>query len=240
MTSSYDPRSYPPFAVTVDIVLLAVSHELSVLLVTRGEEPHKGAAALPGGFVRADESIDAAAHRELAEETGLSAAELPGVYLEQLATFGAVERDPRMRVVSIAYLGLSRSLPETAAATDAAAAGWKPVAQALSDGLAFDHSAIIETGVARARAKLEYTTLATNLAGDDFTLGELHHIYEVVWGESLDLANFRRKVLATPGFVEATGKRRVSASGGAPAAVYRAGGATALVPPLSRGGRLPT
>jgi 8-oxo-dGTP diphosphatase len=108
------------------------------------------------------------------------------------------------------------------------------VDEALRNGLAFDHSRILATAIERARSKLEYTTVATALAGEDFTLGDLHAIYETVWGERLDLANFRRKVLATKGFVEATGERRVSAAGGAPAAVYRPGGGAVLSPPLVR------
>ncbi len=230
----YDPREFPPFAVTVDIALLAVADTLNVMLVKRGGEPYAGMPALPGGFVLPDESVDEAAHRELEEETGLAAHELPGVHLEQLATFGAVDRDPRMRVVSVAYLGLSRAMPLPTAGTDAADAQWVSVADALTGGLAFDHGDILKAAVERARAKLEYTTLATTLAGHDFTLGDLHHIYETVWGAHLDLANFRRKVLATDGFVVPTGERRVSPSGGAPAAVYRAGDGRTLVPPLVR------
>ncbi len=232
--AGYDAAEFPPFAVTVDIVLLAATDTLNVMLIRRGLEPFAGRLALPGGFVRADESIEAAAHRELAEETGLVAAAMPGVHLEQLATFGAVDRDPRMRVVSVAYLGLSRSMPTPTAGTDAAAAEWLPVEAATMGELAFDHAAIVETAVERARAKLEYTTLATTLAGDEFTLGELHQIYEAVWGVEIDLANFRRKVLATAGFVESTGARRVSRLGGAPATVYRGGAGAALVPPLAR------
>lgn len=233
--SPYDPAEFPPFAVTVDIVLLTVADTLNVMLIRRGGEPFAGVPALPGGFVQADESIDEAAHRELVEETGLAPGDLPGVHLEQLGTFGAVRRDPRMRVVSVAYLGLSPSSPTPVAGSDAAAAHWVPVADALADGLAFDHHEILEAAVERARAKLEYTTLATTFVGDEFTLGELHRVYETVWGDELDLANFRRKVLATEGFVEPTGDRRVSPLGGAPAAVYRAGRGTALVPPLGRG-----
>jgi 8-oxo-dGTP diphosphatase len=232
--AQYDAAQFPPFAVTVDIVLLAVTDTLNVMLIRRGLDPFSGKLALPGGFVHADESIEAAAHRELAEETGLVAAEMPGVHLEQLATFGAVERDPRMRVVSVAYLGLSRLMPTPTAGTDAAGAEWLSVADAISGDLAFDHGDILETAVERARAKLEYTTLATTMAGDDFTLGELHHIYETVWSTEIDLANFRRKILTTDGFVEPTGERRVSAAGGAPATVYRAGPGTSLVPPLIR------
>lgn len=235
MTSSYDPRSFPPFAVTVDIVVLSVSDVLEVLLVERGSDPFLGASALPGGFVLPNESLESAAARELEEETGVGADELPGVHLEQLASFGAADRDPRMRVVSVAYLALSPTQPLPTAGSDAAAARWIPVAEALSSELAFDHRQIVEVGVERARAKLEYTTLASTLAGPEFTLGELQHIYEATWGRELERANFRRKVLATPGFVEPTGDRRRGRGGGAPAATYRAAGAATLMPPIVRG-----
>lgn len=234
MTACYDPASYPPFAVTVDIVVLTVTDVLEVLLVERGAEPQVGSLALPGGFVRADESVDDAAWRELAEETGVGAAALPGVHLEQLATFGAVDRDPRMRVVSVAHVALSPAQPAPAAGSDAAGATWLPVDDALRTGLAFDHDDILRAGVERARAKLEYTTLATTLAGETFTMGELQHVYEATWGRPLERANFRRKVLATPGFVEPTGGRRTGRAGGAPATVYRAGGGEVLLPPLMR------
>lgn len=232
--TSYDPNAFPPFAVTVDIVVLTLTDILEVLLVRRGAEPYAGRLALPGGFVLETESLDDAARRELMEETGISESQLPGVHLEQLATFGSPDRDPRMRVVSVAYLGLGRFRPSPTAGTDAAEAVWMPVIEATPAELAFDHHHILEAAVERVRAKLEYTTLATSLAGDDFTLGDLHRIYEIVWGDALDLANFRRKVLATEGFVQPTGARRVSAAGGAPARVYRAGSGSMLLPPIVR------
>lgn len=232
--ASYDPRAFPPFAVTVDIVVLSVGEALAVSLVERGLEPYAGCAALPGGFVRPDESVDEAAHRELGEETGITEASIGGVHLEQLATFGAEDRDPRMRVVSVAYLALTAERPTLSPGTDASGAAWVDVEDALGARLAFDHHTILRAGIERARAKLEYTTLATTLAGPDFTLGELQHVYEVVWGHPLQRANFRRKVLNTPGFVEATGARRQGRSGGAPATVYRAGPGATLAPPMTR------
>jgi 8-oxo-dGTP diphosphatase len=234
MTVGYDPQDFPPFAVTVDIVVLTVTDQLEVLLVKRGGEPFRGCLALPGGFVLPAESVDDAAWRELHEETGISPADLPDVHLEQLATFGAVDRDPRMRVVSVAYLALSPTRPVPTAGTDAADADWTPVTEALGEALAFDHAEILACGVERARAKMEYTTLAATLAGPEFTLGELQHISETTWGQRLERANFRRKVLTTPGFVEPTGRRRRGSSGGAPAAVYRAGYGDLLNPPLVR------
>jgi 8-oxo-dGTP diphosphatase len=233
-TDKYDPQTFPPFAVTADIVVLTVDDSLSVLLVERGADPFAGLLALPGGFVLPDESVADAARRELLEETGVAEADLDGVYLEQLATFGEPERDPRMRVVSTAYLALSPAKPEPTPGTDAAAAHWVRVEDAVAGKLAFDHAEILAAGVERARSKLEYTTLATTLAGSEFTLGELQHVYEATWGCSLERANFRRKVLATDGFVAKTSKRRVGDAGGAPAAVYRAGGGQLLVPPMMR------
>ena len=230
----YDPRSFPAFAVTVDIVVLSVGETLDVLTVTRGEAPYKGRPALPGGFVREHESVDAAARRELREETGLGRRALPGVHLEQLHTFGAVRRDPRMRVVSTAYLALSPFQPEPTSGGDAAAADWRPAAEARRARLAFDHPDILDMAIARVGARLEYTTLATRLAGATFTLGQLQHVYECVWGVELERANFRRKVLGSDGFVVATGERRLGSSGGAPAAVYRAGPARTLSPPFVR------
>lgn len=234
MSEEYDPRAFPPFAVTVDIVVLTVDRELEVLLVERGAVPYAGQLALPGGFVLPDESVDTAAHRELAEETGIARADLAGVHLEQLGTFGEVDRDPRMRVVSVAYLALSPLKPDPTPGSDAAAARWVPVDDAPRSNLAFDHASILAAAVERARSKLEYTTLATTLAGGEFTLGELQHVYEATWGCELERANFRRKVLATPGFVVKTRRRRVGGLGGAPAATYQPGTCTALVPPMLR------
>ena len=228
----------PPVAVTVDVVLLTVrAGRLAVLLVERGGEPYAGRWALPGGFVEADEDLDEAARRELDEETGIATD--PG-HLEQLRTYGRPGRDPRMRVVSVAHLALVPSPPEPTAATDAAAARFF----ALDDldvaalgctgetSLAFDHAEILAEGVERARAKLEYTTLATAFVDERFTIGELRRVYEAVWGVPLHQANFRRKVVSTPGFVEPTGDS--APTEGRPAQLYRAGPATTLHPPILR------
>lgn len=230
----YDPSAFTPFGVTVDIVLLVIVERLSVMLIRRGVEPFIGKAALPGGFVMPQESIEEAARRELVEETGIAPGDLPGTHLEQLATFGGVDRDPRMRVVTVAYLGLTRLAPTPTAGTDAAVAEWVPVAAVDAGDLAFDHARILTTALERARSKLEYTTLATALVDTEFTLGDLHRTYEITWDTKLDLGNFRRKVLATNGFVIPTGKKTVPAGGGAPAALYRAGNATMLSPPIMR------
>lgn len=236
--AAYNPSRFPPVAVTVDVVLLTIrSGRLSVLLVERGGFPYRGAWALPGGFVDANENADVAAARELAEETSISG--LPG-HLEQLRTYSEPERDPRMRVISVAYVGFIPDLPAPAAGSDAASARWWAVEDlATPDGpaLAFDHAGIIADGVERARAKLEYTPLATSFTEEPFTLVELRRIYEAVWGVELHVGNFRRKVLSTAGFVErleattpATGTR------GRPAALYRRGTATTLHPAMLRPG----
>ena len=167
MADRYDPTQFPPFAVTVDLVVLTIREEapehLSVLLVRRGSAPHEGRWALPGGFTHVDEDLEAAAYRELEEEAGLHRRE---VHLEQLRTYGAPRRDPRMRVVSVAWLALGADLPVPTAGSDAAAARWVPLPE-VAERLAFDHATILADGVERARAKLEYSDLATAFVGED-------------------------------------------------------------------------
>ncbi|MFB7978189.1 NUDIX hydrolase [Streptomyces vinaceus] len=234
--AAYDPHAFEPFAVTVDLAVLTVrGGALHVLLIRRGQEPYEGAWALPGGFVLPRESAETAARRELAEETGLSEAVVAALHLEQLRTYSDPDRDPRMRVVSVAFTALVPDMPEPAAqgGGDAAQARWVPVGEAA--GLAFDHGSILADARSRVGAKLEYTCLATEFCPPEFTLGELQSVYETVWGTALDRPNFRRKVLATPGFVEAVpGAARLTGGRGKPAALYRAGPATALHPPLLR------
>jgi 8-oxo-dGTP diphosphatase len=230
--AGYDPGAYPSVAVTVDVVALTIRDgRLCVLLVQRGEQPFAGRLALPGGFVR-DETLDAAALRELGEETAVA-----GVHLEQLKTYGDPGRDPRMRVFSVAYLAFAPSLPDPEAGSDAAAASWVPVEQATA--LAFDHDTILADGLDRARAKLEYTPLATAFVGAEFTIGELRAVYAAVWGEDLHAGNFHRKVLSVPGFVESTGETtaRGGERGGPRAKLYRAGDARLLHPALLRPAR---
>ncbi|GAA4889012.1 NUDIX hydrolase [Streptomonospora salina] len=234
MTETPDRPSGPfPAAVTVDLVILTVRAEaLHVLLIERGKPPYLGLPALPGGYVRPHEDLDAAAIRELREETGLDGHTL---HLEQLHGYGAPDRDPRGRTVTTAYLALGPDMPAPVAGTDAGAARWTPVNDALAAGfgLAFDHGGILTDGVERARTKLEYTTVATSFCTEPFTLSELRSVYEVVWGLPLDPSNFRRKVTRTAGFVEPTGERRAT-DPGRPAALYRRGDARELVPPLLR------
>ena len=245
----YDARAFPPVAVTVDVVVLTVRQgQLCVLLVRRGGHPYLGRWALPGGFVGSDEGLDEAARRELADETGLDAY----AHLEQLRCYGDPGRDPRMRVVSVAYLALVPNLPLPAAGSDATEARFWPVADLADDGdpglgqpltpgqsvgeapagLAFDHDRILADAVDRARAKLEYTSLATNFLEEPFTIADLRRVYEAVWGEDLHAANFRRKVLSTPGFVVPTGDERSTGRGWAE--LYTRGTTTALHPPILR------
>ncbi len=251
--AGYDPGSYGPVAVAVDVVALTIRDgALNVLLVERGVPPYAGRWALPGGFVRSEagqaaEDLDETAVRELAEETGQR---LGRIHLEQLASYGAPERDPRMRVISVAYLVFAPELPEPEAGSDARAAAWVPVdTLGLTVGgaqrpgttrqLAFDHARILADALERARSKLEYTPLATAFVGSEFTISELRAVYETVWGQKLHAPNFHRKVTSVRGFVQETGRITETGGlrGGPRAQLYRAGGARLLHPALLRPGR---
>jgi 8-oxo-dGTP diphosphatase len=215
------------FAVTVDLVVLTIRDgALCALLIRRGIPPYRGRWALPGGFVLEHEDLDTAAGRELREETGLPIAG----HLEQLASYGAPRRDPRGRVVTVAYLALLPDLPAPTAGSDASGAAWRP---ATTEPLAFDHGRILADGVERARAKLEYTPLATAFCPPEFTVADLRTVYETVWGAPLDPRNFHRKVTTTEGFLTPTG-RTTAGERGRPAQLYRRGPATILYPPLLR------
>lgn len=236
----YDPRRFPPFAVTVDLAVFTLRDgQLCVLLVRRGEHPYRGWWALPGGHLRhGRESAEDAARRELHEETGLDA-DAAGVHLEQLGSYSTPDRDPRMgaglQVVSIAYIALAPDLPDAVAGTDAREAAWQPVGDATDQRLAFDHGTILDDALERVRAKLEYTTLATRFVSEPFTLADLRNVYEAVWGYAPNVANFRRKVLATPDFVQPSPEiADASRTGGRPAELYTRGGAQSIVPPLVR------
>ena len=231
--AAYDPHAFPPFAVTVDMVLLTVTEgRFSVLLVERDTHPFRGFIALPGGFVQPDEDLDAAAVRRLEMETGVRRS---AAYVEQLGAFGAPDRDPRMRVVSVAYLVFAPDLPAPRPGAGARSVAWVPVEEVEADRLAFDHARVLAAGVERARAKLEYTPLAAAFCDEELTVADLRRVYEAVWGVPLDPRNFHRKVTGTPGFLEPLGRPApVGPEGGRPAALYRRGPATLLHPAMLR------
>jgi 8-oxo-dGTP diphosphatase len=240
--TSYQPGEYPSFAVTVDLAVFTIrAGLLTVLLVQRREHPYRGYWALPGGFVRADESAGDAAVRELAEETGVTT--FTG-HLEQLRTYSDPGRDPRTRVVSVAHVALAPGLPDPQPGGDAAAARWWPVEDLSLDGggpdappLAFDHAQILADALERVRSKLEYTTLAASFVAEPFTLADLRRVYKAVWGTAPDLGNFRRKVLGTSGFVaevQRSGSAAAGPVGGRPPLLYRRGDAAFLQPPMLR------
>jgi 8-oxo-dGTP diphosphatase len=214
----------------VDLAVMTVrENRLQVLVIERGHSPYAGEVALPGGFLRAGEDLPEAAERELAEETGLDGSQ---IHLEQFGVYGAPDRDPRGRVVSVAFLAVAPDLPIPKAGSDARSAQWAPVSE-VHDRLAFDHAAILDDAVERARNRLEFTTLAAAFCGPTFTIGDLRQVYEVVWGRAVDPRNFSRKVRQTAGFVEPVGDKRAPATG-RPAELYQRGPAKWLNPPLMR------
>ena len=204
---------YPRPMVTVDMIIFALrSGDLQVLLIKRRHWPFEGMWAIPGGFVEIDEPLEAAARRELQEETGLT-----DVYLEQLYTFGDPQRDPRTRVITVSYFALVRAEQQRLhAATDASAVNWFPAYD--PPALAFDHRQILDYAITRLRYKLEYTALAFELLPAEFTLTELQETYEHILNERLDKRNFRRKVLEAD-ILEATSRQRVGEH--RPARLYR-------------------
>lgn len=227
--SATEQGAYPRPSVTVDLVIFTVlDTDLKVLLVRRGEPPFKGSWALPGGFVRVaegpedqGEDLEDAAHRELAEETGLPRGR---VFLEQLYTFGKPGRDPRTRVISVAYYALVR--PELAAVvragSDAADAAWKSVSSELGDvDLAFDHRSILDTALARIRGKIETSSIGFELVPQTFTASELRAVHEAIKGAAYDPGNFRRRFrrMLTDGVIAPAPGKRATAS--KPAQVFR-------------------
>ena len=211
---NYDPSRYDRPSVTVDVVIFTLqSRELHVLLVQRKHWPHEGRWAIPGGFVNMDEALEQAARRELEEETGVR-----DIYVEQLYTFGDPKRDPRTRVISVAYIALvsadTHALRVSDESTDVR---WFPVRR-LPGPLAFDHDVILAAGLERLRSKLEYTTLAFQLLPEVFSILELKHIYEQILGEKLDKGNFYRKIKDAK-VLEDTGMRREGR--GRPTTLYR-------------------
>ncbi len=193
---------YPHPAVTTDMVIFTIREgQLELLLVRRAGEPFMGSWALPGGFVEIEEDLEACALRELGEETGIT-----GVYLEQLYTFGAPNRDSRERVISVGYYALvPPDRINIRAASDAKEVAWFEVRQLPP--LAFDHAEIVATAHQRLAAKLNYSTIALQFMPENFTLSELQQVYESILGESLDKRNFRKRLM-TLGCIKDTGKSR--------------------------------
>jgi 8-oxo-dGTP diphosphatase len=232
--AGYDPHSYPPFAVTVDLVIFTIlDKQLCVLTVTRGFDPFQGFLALPGGFVGIDEDAETAARRELVEETHVSG----DFYLEQLGTWSAPDRDPRMRVVSVAHMAVIPK-PEgiqVLAGDDAAGAGWVSVDEFLDSDVAFDHQEIVRAGLERLRSKLEYTDLVKEFLPPDFTIGDLRAVYEIIWNADLPFQNFKRKIMP---MLESSGsdRRPIFGERRSPAYHWRndAEGLTQIFPPFSR------
>ncbi len=207
---------YPRPAVTVDIILFVFQQDqLRVLLIRRANDPYKGKWALPGGFVGEQENLYDAALRELKEETNVS-----NVYLEQLYTFGEPGRDPRARVITVAYFALLSAeevaQQEVHGASDAGEARWWDIYDLPE--LAFDHQKILDYALQRLRWKLEWTALGFLLLPSEFTLSELQKVYETILNEPLDKRNFRRKIL-TADVLEPTGNMR--AGDHRPAKLYR-------------------
>ena len=235
--AGYDPTQFPAFAVTVDVVILTMSEGvLHVLLVRRGEAPFQDMWAVPGGFKRPNETLDEAAKRELAEETGVDAVGL----LTQFGAYGDPGRDPRMNVVTVAYLAVLRDVGAIVAGTDAADASLTRVSDVLNEKvpLAFDHLRIVRDAIERVRVELELSGVATAFVGTTFTLAELRAVYEAIWGVQLDAANFRRSIVAEEGWVIPTGRRaRPGPAGGRPAELYRAGRAWRHGGPIHRAQR---
>lgn len=211
MTYCYE---YPHPALTTDIVVFQIEDRmLKVLLIKRGQDPHKGKWALPGGFMDIDEGLDACAKRELEEETGLS-----GMYLEQLYTFGAPQRDPRERIVSVAYFAVLRGTAHAQAASDAAEAKWFDLSRLPR--LAFDHRTIVNMAYERLVAKLHYSTIALQFLAPKFSLGEIQIVYETILNDNLDKRNFRKGWLSKDCLEETADVRKEGNH--RPAKLYRA------------------
>ncbi len=205
---------YPHPAVTTDIVIFTIRQdELKVLLIKRALPPHKNQWALPGGFIKMEEGLEEGARRELEEETGVT-----GVYLEQLYTFGQPDRDPRERVITVAYYALVPSNElEPKAGSDAEGVSWFGMKELPN--LAFDHKRILKMAHERLIAKLDYSTIGFQLMPTQFTLSELQHVYEVILREQIDKRNFRKRILSL-NLIKETGKER-KAGAHRPAKLYR-------------------
>jgi len=214
MTEAEIPALGERPAVSVDVVIFSVrAHDLQALLLRRPMPPFRGRWALPGGFVRAAEALDDAARRELQAQT-----DVHDVYLEQLYTFGAPRRDPRGRVLSVAYFALVASEVVIHAGSPDLEISWHSISSLPE--LAFDHGEILRYALQRLRYKLEYTSVGFELLPNEFTLTELQTAYEIVLGKELDKRNFRRRMLEA-GILTETSRYRESEGQGRPARLYR-------------------
>jgi 8-oxo-dGTP diphosphatase len=212
MNTKYADYEQP--GVTVDLAIFTVNeHKLKVMLVKRAEEPFQGTWSLPGGFLKAGESLDEAAQRVLNEKVGVD-----HVYMEQLYTFGDPQRDPRSRVITVAYIALipwqSLPQPESKKISDL---NWASVNQIPN--LAFDHKAIMNYAVKRLRAKVSYSNIVHGLMSKQFRLSELQTMYEIILNDKLDKRNFRKRMLST-GLLDETGKKDLTGAH-RPAMLYR-------------------
>jgi 8-oxo-dGTP diphosphatase len=212
----YDPSKWERPSVTVDVVILTLQEgDLKVLLVKRKRWPYEGYWAIPGGFIEMHESLEESARRELEEETGLR-----DLYMEQLYTFGDPGRDPRTRVITVAYFALvDRKQLAPNPADDADAVGWFSMYDLPK--LAFDHAKILDYTLQRLRGKLEYTTIGFQFLPEKFTLSELQQVYQAILGKArkLDKRNFRKKIVST-GILEETGELKTEGTH-RPARLYR-------------------
>lgn len=224
--AKYDPSKFPPIAVTVDVAALTIRDgDLCILAVQRAKPPFKSFWALPGRFVQPDETA------EFTAAAGINAkARILPAWTEQLGTYSNPDRDPRMRVISIAYLAFGPFKSEPKAGWHTTNAEWIPVMK-YPVQWAFDHGQIARDAIVRAQSKLEYTALATRFLPETFTIADLHGVYQTVWGydDAPGLSNFHRKVKATKGFIKPTGKKRGAAY------LYKAGNAKLLYPPIRKG-----
>jgi len=219
-SGEYNPRDFDPVAVTADIVIFTIrKKELQVVLVERGEGPFLGRWALPGGFLKPDEDLDAAAERELEEETHVR---IEADHLEQFGVYSSPERDPRMRVVTVAYWAICSDLPDLVGGGDAADARLFPVSE-IEQGkveLAFDHCEIVRDAVKRAHSSLD-PLIAAKFCPPQFTISELRNVYEAVRNRPIDKGNFQRMVRANSGLLNVSAARiSEGPRGGRPASLW--------------------
>ena len=217
----YDPSAFPQFAVTVDIVVLAMRGAvLEVMLIRRGEDPYCGMWALPGGFKRPDETLDDAAQRELHEEAGITHAAL-----EQFHAFGDPGRDPRLDVVTVGYVATLPAMPKALAGGDASEAQSMPVAsvRAGTVDLAFDHASILNAALANVADRIATTNLALSLVPRRFTIRQLRLVYEAAWDTTLGPANFHRSLLTGNWIIPTNQFASPGTGGGRPAELFTAG-----------------